>query len=57
MKTQTQDLLRLELQEERGWCRETQGFLSDPFLGGIHTSENVQLLPDGRWLAHGGTQQ
>ena len=56
MKTQTQDLLRLELQEERGWCRETQGFLSDPFLGGIHTSENVQLLPDGRWLAHGGTQ-
>lgn len=39
-----------------GVVQETQGFLSDPFLGGIHTAEMSRPLLDGHWLAHGGTE-
>ena len=40
-----------------GMVQETQGFLSDPFLGGIHTAEMSRPLLDGHWLAHDGTEQ
>ena len=39
-----------------GVVQETQGFLSDPFLGGIHTAEMSRPLLDSHWLAHGGTE-
>ena len=51
LKTQRQDLLRLELEEGWGQCRETQEFLPGPFLGGIHTAKMSRSLLDGHCLA------